>query len=70
MRPNNQGEIRYLAGSRAVYAAENMQQGRFAGTGRTDDRGHLTFGNREADMIECIDLCFALAVLFAEIFDC
>ena len=52
-----------LAGSGPVEAADQVEQRRFAGARRTDDRDHLAALDVEVDGIERHDLAFAVEML-------
>ena len=59
---------KYLAFRRLVHAAEDMQQGRFAAAGRTDDRDEFPCFDRKAHMVQRGDLRLTGAVYFRQVF--
>jgi hypothetical protein len=49
----------HFAGGGPIEAADEIEQGRFPGPGRPDDRHHLTLGNGQGDAAQGADIALA-----------
>ena len=57
-----------LALGESVHAAEDVQQGGFAGTAGTDDDTQFTFAYGEGSVLQCVDGHVAHPVCFFHVF--